>query len=211
MDTISYSYADEAHDRISELEKIVTQSGDIVTISGDVEGVTNVNSDGTIDLVVSIVDDSHYHTIDTLTGLQDLIIETGQLQLVTENGNTGWRLLGKNADNYGIIGDKAIDLSHSDDLYEPNGATGNISFATGEGTIAKNSHSFALGRYNLPKDDTILEVGIGSDKNSRKNALEIYNNGKILTPELSEDKIIDDKSLVTKQYIDNLVIDGGVF
>ncbi|VAV83976.1 hypothetical protein MNBD_BACTEROID02-844, partial [hydrothermal vent metagenome] len=36
------------------------------------------------------------------------------LEKITENGNTGWRLIGKNPANYGDIGNNATDLSSSD-------------------------------------------------------------------------------------------------
>lgn len=211
MDTISYAYADEAHTRLDDLELIVTKAGDSVSLTGDVFGTSTVLTDGSIELVTIVSDDSHNHTVDTIIGLQDLVSQTSPLISVTEGDNNGYRLYGKEIENYGVIGEQAIDLSHSVDIYEPNGAIGDYSFVTGFGTTAKNNHSFATGKYNKGRTDTVLEVGVGTDKDNRQNALEVYEDGRIDAPNLTNDKITNDQTLVTKRYIDYLIIDCGTF
>lgn len=206
MDTISYAYADEAHDRINELQEIVTKSGDVITLTGDVIATSTVLPDGSIALETTIDGNN-------IESIRSMIDDAGEIKLVTESTNTGYILKNQDRENYGIIGNYAIDLSFSSDLYSQNGATGDYSFATGEGVIAQNRHSFASGKFNLPKETSIVEIGVGEDNNNRKNALEIHTDGKVLAPELTKTKIVEGggQSLVTKQYIDDLIIDCGTF
>lgn len=72
----------------------------------------------------------------------------------------------------------------------------------GTNTVAINASMLAAGRFNTSQSGTILEVGIGVSSISRKNALEIYTDGSLIVPGLETSMIIDDKSLVTKEYID---------
>lgn len=62
---------------------------------------------------------------------------------VTENGKTGWRLIGKNANNYGDIGTEALDASYSSSASSTRGATGNYSVALGYNATASGEKSFA--------------------------------------------------------------------
>lgn len=73
MDIASYAYADEAHTRIDSLEVQVTKSGSTVLINGDVVASGVVQADGSIILTSEVQDDSHNHSIDTITGLQELL------------------------------------------------------------------------------------------------------------------------------------------
>ena len=171
-----------------------------------------------------------------------------ELEKITENGKTGWRILGRDPDNYGYIGEGAIDLSYNDSPSSTHGATGwysvaeglytwasgnygshaegygtqatgttshaegentvaagHASHAQGIGTIAQNEASFALGMYNVGTSlDTLYELGVGTDDEHRANALEIYRNGLVIVPYLEENEIINPKSLVTKEYVDEL-------
>lgn len=199
MDTLSYAYADDAHDRITALDQIVTKSGDTISITGDVSGITTVQGDGSINISV---------TVDNIAGGIG-----GQLELISESGNTGWTLFGHDLDNYGDIGNYAINLSQSSEISTLNGATGDYSFATGFNTRAIANHSFATGAYNEGKVTTKFEVGIGVDSLNRTNAFEVHDDGKVIAPNLTEQKIIEggDHSFVTKKYIDNLLIDCGTF
>jgi len=47
------------------------------------------------------------------TDIQEANEVYSELEKITEAGNTGWRLLGKNIDNYGYIGEDAVDFSIS--------------------------------------------------------------------------------------------------
>ena len=70
----------------------------------------------------------------------DGLSSTG-LEKITEGGNSGWRLIGKDPNNYGDIGNEAVDLSEG--FHSSSGALGLYSFAEGYGTYAsgKNSHA----------------------------------------------------------------------
>jgi len=85
-----------------------------------------------------------------------------QLEKLDEGNGDGWRILGRNPDNYGDIGDNAIDLSYSDSNSTDNGATGKYAFTAGKGTIASGDYgSFALGL------DTTASGGYGAFTSGR--------------------------------------------
>jgi len=123
------------------------------------------------------------------------------LERITEI-NTGYRLVHRIVNHYGNIGTEAIDLSFSDILSGSNGATGDYSFAGGYNTIAQNNSSVAFGKYNIgTSSETILEIGNGTSDIARLNLFEIYQDGRIIAPELNT--ITDSKSLTTKEYVDD--------
>ncbi|MCF8324765.1 MAG: tail fiber domain-containing protein [Leadbetterella sp.] len=72
-------------------------------------------------------------------------VNTSELQKITEGSKTGWRILGRNAANYGDIGIEAIDLSRSITASTTIGATGRDGFATGYNTTAAGDASTAMG------------------------------------------------------------------
>ena len=59
-----------------------------------------------------------------------------QLDVVTENGNTGHRLQLSSAFNHGDIGSNAVDLSYSASISSTRGATGEYATAMGYNTTA---------------------------------------------------------------------------
>ncbi len=132
----------------------------------------------------------------------------GQLLKITENGNTGWRIAGRNIENYDNIGPKAVDLSWSSMRGDFNGASGASSFAAGFNVIARAPNGTALGRYNEDYDDTVLEIGNGEGTvtNRRSNALEVYMDGRVRAPSLELPLIDNPKSLVTMEYIQSSFI-----
>lgn len=64
-----------------------------------------------------------------------------------------------------------------------NSAEGKYSHASGRGTTADNDYQTSIGKYNIGQKGTIFEIGIGNSKTVRKNALEVYNDGKIKAPD----------------------------
>ncbi len=72
-----------------------------------------------------------------------------QLEAVRENQIDGWRLLGRDPDLYGNIGEGAVDFSLSDSFSGSGsgsgGATGNSSFALGFETLAAENNAIASG------------------------------------------------------------------
>jgi len=92
-------------------------------------------------------------------------------------------------------------------------AKGKTAHAEGSYTKAINNASHAEGMYNVgTATDTIHETGIGTSDSDRKNAFEIYIDGRLVAPELSTTLINTNRSLVTKEYVDgnkgSLVKDG---
>lgn len=72
--------------------------------------------------------------------------EIGGLEKITENSITGWRLVGRDPENYGDIGENAVDFSTSTGFpSNTNGATGASSFAAGSFTTAGGVASSAFG------------------------------------------------------------------
>ena len=86
-------------------------------------------------------------------------------------------------------------------------STGPRSHAEGMNTIAQNDSMHAAGKFNIgTATDTIHETGIGTSDTDRKNAFEIYTDGKIVAPELTT-ALIDDRNtparvLVTKEWVE---------
>jgi hypothetical protein len=152
-----------------------------------------------------------------------------ELEKIEEDGKQGWRLLGKNPDNYGNTGEQAVDLSNSTVTSTVNGSTGSDSFATGTNTSASENSSTAMGistianveggtvvgmfndaehghGYQSPK---MFQVGVGSAEYDRKTGLVVFADGIVCAPEMQMAEIQNGTSdtLVTKEYSDD--IDGG--
>lgn len=108
------------------------------------------------------------------------------------------------------------------------GATGNITVTQGDDVsidvnveYAENSfsvgptektavqHSFVTGKYNLAKDSSVVEVGIGENEQNKRNAFEISESGVVSAPAMENEMITQDGDLTTKRYIDYLIIDCG--
>ena len=80
---------------------------------------------------------------------------------------------------------------------------GNASHAEGYHTFAFGDNSHAAGQWNVGATiDTIHETGIGTGATDRRNAFEIYRDGRLVAPELSTTLINTNRSLVTKEYVD---------
>ncbi len=129
----------------------------------------------------------------------------GQLLRFNEGNGNGYRIAGRLIDHYANVGFNAIDLSVSTEYGTTNGAMGENSFTTGLNVISPNQNAFVSGQYNDPKIDTILEVGNGAGiaPRIRSNAFEVYKDGGILAPSLEISKIVDPKSLITKEYLNS--------
>ena len=98
------------------------------------------------------------------------------LELISENNSLGWRLIGKNPDLYGNIGNNAVDLSTSNvsDSISQKGATGlystafgmnteasgDFSVAAGNNSIASGASSVVLGKNNIASGDYSFVAGI---------------------------------------------------
>ena len=82
------------------------------------------------------------------------------LEQITENGNTGWRLIGRNAANYGNIGSNAVDLNYNDGAFlSETGAVGEYSTAMGYATSASGSVSTAMGSTTTASGGSSTAMG----------------------------------------------------
>lgn len=121
------------------------------------------------------------------------------LERIEEGSGIGWRLIGKDPNNYGDLGINALDLSNADQASTTYGATGNnsvalgyLSTSSGFGSMtygalteAESFFSTALGVQNIgggspiawEPTDPLFEIGNGISEPS--NALTILKNGKI--------------------------------
>lgn len=89
-------------------------------------------------------------------------------------------------------------------------ASGRYGLATGSGTRAESFNSTAIGAYNIgggnasvwQNTDPLFEIGNGIDDANRSNALTILKNGIITAPSLDLAEITDNKTLTTKEYVD---------
>ncbi|WP_179019771.1 tail fiber domain-containing protein [Winogradskyella forsetii] len=75
----------------------------------------------------------------------------------------GWRLRGKNPNNYAPIGAGAVDLSNSVFPSDVSGASGIYSTALGNGTQASGHSSTAMGSNNDATGDYSTAMGAGTD------------------------------------------------
>ena len=201
---------------------------------------------------------------------QPTISESSGLEAIDEGNGIGWRIKGRNPDNYGNIGSNAIDLSYRiSSEYNNNGATGSYSTAmgqttkasgvnstamgtgtsalgaastaTGENSTASGVTALAMGRFTTASGNRSVAMGdyttapsvsetvIGrfntdytmsssgnviwnaTDRlftvgnglyNAKSDALIILKNGTITAPSLDYEEITDNKSLITKEYLE---------
>lgn len=84
-------------------------------------------------------------------------------------------------------------------------------FSVGPTEKTAVAHSFVTGKYNIAKETSIVEVGIGDDELNKRNAFEISESGVVSAPAMENDMITQDADLTTKKYIDYLIIDCGSY
>lgn len=89
-----------------------------------------------------------------------------ELELITEGGNTGWRMLGRDPANYGDVGFNAVDFSWSITPSSTLGATGLNAFAIGANTTASGASSFAAGSTSEASGYYSSAWGVGNIANS---------------------------------------------
>jgi hypothetical protein len=104
--------------------------------------------------------------VDPFITLEDLppIVEPTGLEAINEGNGIGWRLIGRNPDNYGNIGLNAIDVSTSDIPIGNGdyGAIGNRSYAQGYNTIASGTNSHAEGNFTTASGSASHAEGQGT-------------------------------------------------
>ncbi len=107
----------------------------------------------------------YYYNGSSWLGLSNVlatISDSSQLQKITEGGNTGWRILGRNPANYGDIGAGATDLSINYGNSSTHGATGPNSIALGYSTTASGAQSTAMGHVASASGPNSTAMGLGT-------------------------------------------------
>ncbi len=94
------------------------------------------------------------------------------------------------------MSDGVFVIGKNNNISEPD------SLLSGVGLINAKSSTVSLGSYNKGHDTSLLEVGNGTTS-ERSNAFEIYPSGQIIAPTSDKTEIVDPKSLVTKEFIDD--------
>jgi hypothetical protein len=61
-----------------------------------------------------------------------------------------------------------------------------------------------VGQHNETKDNMAFSVGVGSSNAARKNALEVYNDGKMVVNNIETSEIITDKLVSNEITTKNL-------
>ncbi|MTE26067.1 tail fiber domain-containing protein [Winogradskyella ouciana] len=89
-------------------------------------------------------------------------IATG-LEAIDEGNGIGWRLIGSDPNNYGNIGENAVDLSYSFYASDTSGALGTNSFSVGYDPSAIGHNSIAMGTQANASGFNSMAFGFSSD------------------------------------------------
>lgn len=118
----------------------------------------DLNDDGTFELT----NQTYFKSV-PFAKIADVAKNVSGLEKVVEDsGISGWRLVNAIPENYGPIGDGAVDLSSSFSESEVRGATGAYSFAVGDTNIAAKTGSIAMGVANQAKEDHSIALGVNA-------------------------------------------------
>ncbi|MFL0354733.1 tail fiber domain-containing protein [Xanthomarina sp. GH4-25] len=157
------------------------------TVTTDANGLIIVNiGEGTTSNVFADIDwasDDHFLNVQVNTGdgLTDLgttqfmhvpyaiqaekAANVTGLEAIDEGNGNGWRLIDSNPDNFGSIGEYAIDLSRQPIESNVRGATGRSSVAFGVSSEASGSYSFSTGQFNIASGTSSTAFGASNDAN----------------------------------------------
>ncbi len=91
------------------------------------------------------------------------MLNTSELEKVTESGKTGYRILGKDTANYGNIGNNAIDLSNQSNASNTTGSTGDYSINAGYNTTASGVNAVAFGNGTVASGYLATAMGLNTN------------------------------------------------
>ena len=187
---------------------IILKNGTITAPSFDIAEITDDKALITKEYLDTNAFSGDYNDLTNLP----MITEPSGLEALDEGNGIGWRLKNRNPDNYGNVGENAIDLSVSSFASTTHGATGYASTAAGLDTSAPSTYETAIGSKNTlytPNStqfnfwsplDRLFSIGNGFVV--RSDALIILKNGTITAPSFDLNEITDNKALTTKEYVD---------
>jgi len=158
------------NDKNSLLVNEVPIHGAIVVIDFDgvTKNITKLSNNGV----------SATTTIEQFLAMEDnwaFLGKPGELELIEENGNEGWRLYKRDELNYGNIGKDAVDFNITDGGYPLSGATGERSFACGVNSHSVGNYSFCEGFTDVSEVELIVgPIGGGPNPELPDGAYNIY-------------------------------------
>ena len=177
----------QSEDKIFKLENGLENTNWVeFNVNSDLINYDNSNSGLTSDTVQDAIDElsGNVHTFSTKS-----------VDYTLTGGATGTAT---------VVNGEAVVIETTVEYAEHN-------FSVGPTTKTSVAHSFVTGKYNLSKETSIVEVGIGTDALNRQNAFEISETGVVSAPAMENEMITQDKDLMTKRYIDYLIIDCGTY
>lgn len=118
-------------------------------------GVNEFSIDGTL----SDNSDNAVPTEKAVKTYVDANATASGLEALDEGNGIGWRLKGRDPNNYGNIGLNAVDLSYTNSNDLPRGALGNRSVAMGYNSIASGNLATALGNRNTASGSVSTAMG----------------------------------------------------
>tara|TARA_R110000822_G_scaffold302649_3_gene427019 strand:- start:524 stop:3868 length:3345 start_codon:yes stop_codon:yes gene_type:complete len=118
-------------------------------VFGDFTAVTTYDDDITTPYATSQLFNDGENGVNPFITLLDVTtsIDPTGLELLTEGGNDGWRLIGRTAVNFGDIGVDSIDFSTSDVSSSAFGTTGDRSITSGFRAANPYHETLMIGRY----------------------------------------------------------------
>ena len=147
-----------------------------ILLTGDATGSASFDGSADASITVEVQDDSHNHVISNIDGLQtalnnklDTSTTLGNLEAIDEGNGIGYRIKGKDPNNYGNIGEGAVDLSTSTSPSTTHGALGMRSYAEGSNTKslgfashAEGSSTDAIGSNSHAEGQRTTSIGVNS-------------------------------------------------
>lgn len=101
-----------------------------------------------------------------------------------------------------VLAEGSMAIGQNNIVYNP------ASFAFGQGLTANGNCQFVIGKYNNANPNNIFEIGIGSDKNNKANALTVNKYTGLTTFHKGAETIMidngtNDNEIVNKLYVNN--------
>ncbi len=118
--------------------------------------------DGTSSQILQTDGNGTVSWVDNNTVIDSTNTNSTGLEAINESNGIGWRLIGRDPNNYGNIGRGAVDLSTSLISSDSNGATGKYSIAMGMSTRASGSFSRTMGSGTKASGTASTAMGYGT-------------------------------------------------
>ena len=170
----------------------ITGTQQLLSVPYALNAKNGIPNGGTANQVLAKVDGTDYNTqwitpssgttLPTQTGNDGKVLTTNgstlswetpnatpsQLEVfTTASGAKSYRIFERDTNNYGTLGNDAVDLSYSDQDGSNNGATGNGTFTAGYNNKASADGAVALGALNNASGLTSTALGVANTASGR--------------------------------------------